>query len=150
VLGLTNPTKLATTYSYGDTVCALDGANVRCWGNNQSESVGSNTTTTTILSPTAVVLQSGALLDGVEDLQAGYGDFTVLRTGATLWTWGQGFQNYAANYNVTNVLAIGWAGPAGAVTPMGAGGSYNGPRYITSDGVYHNAMSTFTVNCNAM
>ena len=140
VLGLTSPTKLMSQGVNNDTYCALDGANVRCWGNNQSQSVGSNTTTSPILSPTAVVLQSGALLDGVEDLQGGYGDFTILRTGATLWTWGYGFQNYAANYNVTNVLAIGWAGPSG----------FNGPRYITSDGVYHSAMTNVTVNCNAM
>jgi hypothetical protein len=57
-----------------------------------------------------------------------------------MWNWGYGFQIYATNYSLTNVLAIGWSGPS----------NYNGPRYITSDGVYHNAMANVTVNCNAM
>jgi hypothetical protein len=25
-----------------------------------------------------------------------------------------------------------------------------GPRYVTSDGIYHSAMTNVTVNCNAM
>jgi alpha-tubulin suppressor-like RCC1 family protein len=144
VLGLTGPTKVAfagpTFNVCGDTVCALDGSNVRCWGSNCDGTAGTNTATNPVQSPTAVVLQNGALLAGVEDLQAGYGEFAALQSDASIWTWGNGFQNYAANYGVTNVLAIGWAGPA----------SGNGPRYLTSDGIYHNAMTNLTVNCNAM
>jgi hypothetical protein len=45
-------------------------------------------------------------------------------------------------YGQTNVLAIGWAGPA-------ANGN-NGPRFLTSDGVYHNDTNTVAVNSNAM
>jgi alpha-tubulin suppressor-like RCC1 family protein len=148
VLGLTSPTKLAitsqNTTSATDTVCVMDGSNVRCWGYNGDGQAGSNTTTNPILSPTAVVVQSGALLGEVLDLQTGSAEFAVLRSGNTIWGWGDALptngdiQIYAANYNVTNVVALGWAGP-----PIS-----NGPRYITSDAVYHNAMTTFTVDCN--
>jgi hypothetical protein len=142
VLGLTSPTLLATTYNSGgwDTICALDGANVRCWGENAyGGAAGTNTTTSPILSPTAVVLESGTLLGDVADLEGGNNAFAVLRTDGTIWLWGGG-QGYAANYGLTDVLRVGWAGPAG----------YNGPRYLTSDGVYHSAMTNVTVNCNAM
>jgi regulator of chromosome condensation (RCC1) repeat-containing protein/Regulator of Chromosome Condensation (RCC1) repeat protein len=145
VLGLTNPTKLAisgnTSYVNRSTVCALDGLNVRCWGDNANGSTGTNTTTNPVQSPTLVVTQGGTVLGGVTDLQTGNYDFVVLRTDETIWTWGYGFTNYAANYGLTNVLAIGWAGPPGL---------YNGPRYLTSDGIYHNAMTNLMVNCNAM
>ena len=50
---------------------------------------------------------------------------------------------YAANYGITNILAIGYSG----------GGYLNGligPRYITSDGIYHSAMANLTVNCAAL
>jgi hypothetical protein len=156
VLGLTSPTKLATAYDggsvYGDTVCALDGSNVRCWGNNYGGTLfqygggpfagaaGTNTTTNPVLNPTAVVVQSGTLLGSVADVQGGDAAFAVLRTDGTIWTWGYGSAGYAANYGLTNVLAIGWAGPSAS----------NGPRYLTSDGIYHNAMTNLTVNCNAM
>ena len=141
VLGPTNPSKLVTAYGYyGDTFCALDGSNVRCWGSNTGGQGGTNTTTNPVQAPTQVVVQSGTGLGNVVDIQGGASDFAVLRTDGTLWTWGAGFQNYATNYGVTNVLAIGWAGPAG----------YNGPRYLTSDGVSHNAMTNVTVDCNAM
>jgi hypothetical protein len=102
---------------------------------------GTNTTTSPILSPNAVVVQSGTILGGVTDIHAGYyGEFAVLRTDNTLWTWGNGFQIYASNFGLTNVVALGWAGPS----------DDNGPRYVTSDGVYHNATTAVTVNCNAM
>lgn len=144
VLGLTNPTSLTTagpTLNYcGDTVCALDGSNVRCWGSNCDGTAGTMTTTNPVQSPTAVVVESGALLSDVGDLQGGDGEIDVLRSDGSVWIWGNGFQNYATNYGLTDVLAIGWAGPPGD----------NGPRYITSDGVYHSAMTAVAVDCNAM
>jgi hypothetical protein len=144
VTGLTNPTKLVIDAPVGNyqfiTVCAQDGANVRCWGYNGYGGAGTNTATSPILSPTAVATMSGTLLGNVSDLESGGGAFGVLRSDGTLWTWGSGFHNYAANYNVTNIVALGWAGPS----------SDNGPRYVTSDAVYHNAMTSAPVNCNAM
>ncbi len=144
VLGLTNPTKvvIATsgTDAFGAVTCVQDDANVRCWGDNANGAGGGNTTTNPILSPAAVVTQAGTLLGNVADIQAGAGDLAALKTDGTIWTWGRGFNNYAANYGLTNVLVIGWAGPANTA----------GPVYVTSDGVYHNAMTTVTVNCNAM
>ncbi len=149
VLGLQKPTKIlvamgpesaASSYHALSVACAQDGENVRCWGDNSSGSAGTNTTTASILSPAPVVTQSGTILGGVADLELGFGEFATLRTDGSLWIWGNGFQNYAANYGLTHVLAVGWAGP-----PVS-----DGPRYVTSDGVYHDAMSNFTVNCNAM
>jgi len=137
VLGLTNPSKIVTSSSgEGDTFCALDGSSVRCWGSNFYNQAGTNTTTNPIPGPTQVVVQSGAGLGNVVDIQGGNTTFAALLTSNTMWNWG----SYATNYGLTNVLAIGWAGPS----------SNNGPRYITSDGVYHNAMTNVTVNCNAM
>jgi alpha-tubulin suppressor-like RCC1 family protein len=142
VTGLTNPTKLVIDAAGGNyqfiTVCALDGANVRCWGSNWSGAAGTNTTTSSILNPTAVVTMSGALLDNVSDIESGVSAFGVLRGDGTLWTWGAGYAGYAANYGLTNIVALGWAGQS------------NGPRFITSDAVYHNAMTNFPVDCNAM
>jgi hypothetical protein len=142
VPGLTNPTDvvLSPSGSSGATVCALDGANVRCWGNNDSGATGTNTTTNPVLSPAVVVTQGGAPLDGVDDLRAGNTAFAVHRTDNTMWTWGWGSQGYASSYGIANVLAVGWAGPAAA----------NGPRFVTSDGDYHNAASTVPVNCDPM
>jgi alpha-tubulin suppressor-like RCC1 family protein len=142
VLGLTNPSKVVTSWSNGagDTFCALDGSSVRCWGSNSNGQAGTNTTTDPVPGPTQVVVQSGAVLGNIVDIQGGAATFAALLTSNTMWNWGYGFQIYATNYSLTNVLAIGWSGPS----------NYNGPRYITSDGVYHNAMANVTVNCNAM
>jgi hypothetical protein len=143
VLGLTNPTQVSIS---GDSnvseaaVCALDGDNVRCWGLNSYGAAGINATTNPVLNPTAVVTQAGVLLGGVTDIEPGGSAFAALRTDGTIWTWGYGSQNYASNYGLTNIVAVGWAGPS----------NYNGPRYLTKDGVYHNAMTAVTVNCNAM
>ena len=143
VVGLSNPTEIALAPNNNNaTVCALEGENVKCWGQNNVGQAGVNVATDPILSPTAVVVESGAVLDGVSQIVAGGASFAVLRSTATMWTWGYDFKRYASNYGQTNVLAIGWAGPA-------ANGN-NGPRFLTSDGVYHNDTNTVAVNCNAM
>jgi hypothetical protein len=143
VLGLTNPTVVAVAPN-GDNaaVCALEGETVKCWGQNSSGQAGVNVATDPILSPSTVVVQSGSVLDGVSLLVPGGASFATLRSTATMWTWGYGSQKYASNYGQTNVLAIGWAGPS-------ANGN-NGPRFLTSDGVYHNDTAIIAVNCNSM
>ena len=145
VLGLTNPTYLvmAPEQDYGGidaTVCALDADKVRCWGNNDSGAAGVNSATTPTPSPTLVVTQSGSTLDNVVDVEPGFNAFAALRSDGTLWQWGRGYANYAANYGVTNIVTIGYAG----------GYQGNGPRYVTSDGIYHNAMANVTVDCAAL
>jgi alpha-tubulin suppressor-like RCC1 family protein len=143
VVGLSNPTAIALApNSNNATVCALEGENVKCWGQNNYGQAGVNVATDPILSPTTVVVESGAVLDGVSQIVPGGASFAVLRSTATMWTWGYGDQKYASNFGQTNVLAIGWAGPS-------LNGN-NGPRFLTSDGVYHNDTSIVTVNCNAM
>jgi hypothetical protein len=137
VVGLSNPIKVAVVDSA--TVCVLEGEGVKCWGRNYEGQAGANVTTGVILSPTSVVVESGAALDAVTDLQAGNASFSVLRSSGTMWTWGTGYHQYAANYGQTNVLAIGWATPPNS-----------GPRFLTSDGLYHNGANSVAVNCNAL
>jgi hypothetical protein len=144
VLGLANPSAIALAGSgyQGEfaTVCALDGAGVKCWGQNSGGMAGVNVDTNEIFSPTAVVVESGAALEGATAIFAGSAMFAVLRSSGTIWHWGYGLEKYAANYGQTNVIAVGWPGPTGN----------NGPRFLTSDGVYHNDTVPVTVNCNAL
>ena len=137
VLGVTNPTKVVLAATYNDaTACVTDGGNVKCWGVSGSGATGANVTTN-FLSPTMVVDQSGAPLDSVIDIVPGGTAFAVLRSGGTMWTWGKAYQRYAEDYGPTDVVAIGWAGPP----------DDNGPRFLTGNGVYHNATNTVAVNC---
>jgi alpha-tubulin suppressor-like RCC1 family protein len=143
VLGLTDPSRVVIANAYGgsNTVCTLDSDTVRCWGNNNNRSVGNNTTTNPIYAPSPVVIQNGTTaLTGVIDLKPGTAAFSALRTDGTLWNWGYSYDGYAANYGVTNVIDIGYAG--------GYGGG--GPVYLTSDGILHSAMSIGTVNCGVL
>jgi alpha-tubulin suppressor-like RCC1 family protein len=141
VLGFTSPTKVVAQDAPYTTFCALDGESVRCWGDNTEGAAGINSTTNPAPSPTFVVPQTGsAPLKGVTDIQPGFSDFSVLRTDQTLWIWGWNSMIYAANYGITNVLAIGSAGGVGT----------NGPMYVTSDGVYHAGMNSPHVNCGAL
>jgi alpha-tubulin suppressor-like RCC1 family protein len=139
VLGLTAPSQVIISNSYysDNTPCALDGDGVKCWGNNGNATAGINATTNPVHSPTPVVLSSGTPLSGVVDLEPGTAAIGALRTDGTLWTWGYGFKSYATNYGLTNIVAVGYVG--------GYGG--NGPRFLTSDGVYHNGSSTVPVQC---
>ncbi len=141
VLGLTNPTKVAVSaYQNDATVCVLDGSNVLCWGVNAGDGVaGINSTVEPVQSPSPVVVQSGATLGGVIDLQPGGTEFAVLLSNGTIWTWGDGAAIYAANNGITNVLALGYGGGYGGAT-----------RYLTSDGVYHVGTTIVPVNCNAL
>ena len=145
VLGLANPITIAVANAspyYNDaTICALDGSNVRCWGNNSYGATGANSATDPTQSPTLVLPQTGtAPLQDVIDIRPGEQAFSALRSDGTLWTWGYGAARYAANYGITNILAVGWAG----------GSAASGLRYVTSDNVYHSAMSSMTVNCGAL
>jgi alpha-tubulin suppressor-like RCC1 family protein len=141
VLGFSSPTKVvAQDYPY-TTFCAIDGANVRCWGDNTEGAAGVNVSTNPIQSPTFAVPQTGsAPLGGITDLQPGFSDFSVLRSDHTLWIWGWNATSYAANYGITNVLALGSAGGVGT----------NGPIFVTSDGVFHAGMNSPAVNCAAL
>jgi Regulator of chromosome condensation (RCC1) repeat len=142
VLALTAPTKVVMTNANADrnTICALDGNSVRCWGHNAFGTVGINNTTSPIPNPTPVVIQNGTtVLSGVSDIEPGFAAFTALRTDGSLWDWGYGFEKYAGNYGLTNILAIAYA--------SGFGG--NGPRFLTSDGVYHNGLAAVPVECGA-
>ncbi len=143
VLGLTNPTKIVVTpYGGGSnaaTACALDGTSVRCWGYNAYGAAGVNSATNPITAPALVQTQSGSALDQVQDLAGGFVNTATLRTDGTLWRWGNGIATYATNYGVTNIVAIGWAGS-----------SNTNMRYLTSDGIYHNAMTNVAINCGAL
>lgn len=136
VLGLTNPTKVLVeqwSSNYNSATCALDGSNVRCWGANGGGQAGIGNTSTPVGSPQLVTVQSGAALTGVLELYHGGSGFCALRTGATMWCWGGGFQNYAGNYGVTNVFTVGWTG-----SPI---------RFLTTDGMYHIGTTNRAPNC---
>ncbi len=153
VLGLTNPSKVVIVDSAENggnraTSCALDGGQVRCWGDNSFGTAGINAATETVAAPTLVKLQSNAVLDQIVDLRAvgllagfyGYGPaFCALRSDHTVWCWSTSakFATYAANYGATNVVALGAAGPS--------------PIYLTSDAVYHQGSAmTQSVNCGPL
>jgi hypothetical protein len=142
--GLTNPTSLALapigstgTTNYNDaTVCAMDGANIRCWGSNVLGAAGVNSSASAVASPSPVVDKNGAAIDNVVDLEPGYGAFTALRGDGTMWRWGNAVNPYAAAYAATGVIAVGYGGDQGF-----------GPLYETSDGAYHNDKTTVPVSC---
>jgi hypothetical protein len=140
IVGPVNPTKAIVgeyTYNGQSANCALDSGNVRCWGYNGYGGVGNNTKTTPITSPTLVLLSGGTTaLSGVTDLfsSSSNPDFCSLRSGA-LWCWGNGYNDYAGNYGVTNIVAVGE--------------SYQ-PTFMTSDGVYHIGTKTLTPNCGPL
>ena len=144
VPGLTSPTKVVLSYTtapnggypYGDATCELDGDSVLCWGRNDNGATGGSSGVDPVPAPTQVTTSTMSVLRGVVDLQEGGQGFGVLRNDGTVWLWGapDGNTAYAKSYGVTNILELGWA---------------NAPRYVTSDGVYHNGMANVTVNCGA-
>jgi hypothetical protein len=145
--GLTNPSMLALaanntsggTINYAlATVCALDGGKVLCWGGNASGSAGTKSSAASVMTPTPVVDQSGTAIDNVVDIESGYAGFSVLRSDGTMWRWGANANNYAANYGVTGVVAIGYGGDATF-----------GPLFLTSDGTYRNRTTVVPVACPA-
>ena len=75
-------------------------------------------------------------------MRVGDGRFVIGVTAGMPFSGGKSVLERLMLYGQTNVLAIGWAGPA-------ANGN-NGPRFLTSDGVYHNDTNTVAVNSNAM
>jgi Regulator of chromosome condensation (RCC1) repeat len=142
VLGLTNPTKVAVgqyNFNIGQfATCALDGGSVRCWGYNGYGQTGT-TLVSPVTSPTSVVVQNATVLSQVVDLYMGNTAMCALRTGNTLWCWGQGFSGYAANYGVTNVVTAGWMG-----------GNAIDMRFLTSDGAYHVSGASRSPNCGVL
>lgn len=140
VLGITDPTKIGMSAEGSDaTVCVLDAGNVLCWGDNGGGAAGVDSTTNPIQSPSLVLTQSSATLSAIADYEPGTIASAVLLNSGTIWTWGNGATTYAANYGITNVLAVGFGGGYG-----------NYIRYLTSDGIYHSAMNNVTVNCGAL
>ena len=145
VPSLTNPSKVVLSYggyyagyNYA-TACALDGGAVECWGTNNNGATGSSGANP-VLAPTLVTTSTGSVLRGIVDLIEGQNGFAVLRNDATIWTWGAPAGNtaYAKAYGVPNVSQVAWAGGGGL--PI---------RYLTTDGVYHSAMSVIDVNCGS-
>lgn len=149
VLGLTDPSKVVIADGTGSsysTACAIDGGQVRCWGDNYYGQTGVNSDAATISAPTLVRLQNNVVLDQIIDLQAGsdragydYPSVCALRSDQTVWCWGtaSGFAKYAANYGVTNAVKLSSGGKK--------------PIYLTSDGVYHvGSMATRPIKCGSL
>jgi len=117
------------------TVCVREGGNVRCWGSNGDGAAGVRGSATTVPSPSTVADQNGVTLDGVTDLQPGFGSFSALRSDGSLWRWGNDSQAFATSY-ATGVIALGYGSD-----------TRSGPLYLTSDGAYHQGLNTVPVIC---
>jgi Regulator of chromosome condensation (RCC1) repeat len=140
VLGLSNPTKVAVgqqSFTAQYATCVLDGENVRCWGYNGYGQTGT-TLASPVTSPSLVVVQNATPLPQVLDLYMGSTVMCALRSGNTLWCWGQGLNGYAANRGVTNVVTAGWVGNG------------NDLRFLTSDGTYHVAAASRIPSCGVL
>ncbi len=146
VLGLTSPTKVTTGgYGFYGTTCAIDGGNVRCWGDNEAGSVGDGTNNTPILAPKIVTLMGGITpVSDVVDINGTgtYKNTCALNGSHLALCWGSRFQSYPATYPASNIAVLG------AV-------DNDGVRYVTGDGQYHIApingtAVTRTPNCGLL
>jgi hypothetical protein len=150
VMGLTDPS-LVRVIGYdeggnlGGTACAIDGDQIRCWGSNATGVAGAGTSTHPILAPTPVVMQNAMTLSGANGLESAPGaggTFCAHTSANTLWCWGNGFMNYAANYGVTNVVGQG--------NPARPSNLVASPRFLTGDGNYHIGATSVLPNCGAL
>jgi hypothetical protein len=141
ILGLTNPEKIAVSYgqyAYTRTAnCAIDGGNVLCWGYNAYGATGVGNKNTPVSVPTLVKLQDGTTpLSNISALYPAPDRFCALRTGNTVWCWGQGFAAYADTIGLTNVVDVGTA--------------WGNRTWLTSDGVYHSGTVTISPKCGSL
>jgi alpha-tubulin suppressor-like RCC1 family protein len=151
ILGLTNPTQVVVTRSWQgggsdqDGVCAVDGDNVLCWGPNYEGQAGTGDATNPVTVPTKVKLMGAVTpLSGITRIYPGHGRVCALHTGNTVWCWGNGYQGYADNIGLANVLNIGFPGGANytdTAEPF---------TYLTSDGVYHYNTVAITPKCGSL
>jgi alpha-tubulin suppressor-like RCC1 family protein len=86
--------------------------------------------------PTLVKLADGTTaFSQAVDLYAGSTRICALRDGGTLWCWGSGYQNYAGNLALTNVVAVG---------------SAPNLQNLTSDGLYHYNTVAISPKCGSL
>ena len=155
VLGITTATKLVATGPAANAggwdqsvTCALDGANVRCWGDNGYGETGTGATSVApLLSPALVTLMGGTTpLGNVVDLHGGvavdFPNVCALTSTNSLYCWGYSFTAYPTQIATANVAELGGTG------------TY--VRYLTSDGLYHfatannHAGTTRVPNCGPL
>jgi hypothetical protein len=143
VIGPIDPTavRIADVNGAYGTTCVLDGTNVRCWGGTGATgNVSSNG-----VDPALVEQQDGTTpLGNVVDLERGLGSFCTLNGDATIWCWGGNYKAYASKY--ISALDATLLGEAGGVGGSGQGG----PRFETSDAMYHVGTGTRMVACGAL
>ena len=139
ILGFTNPTKVVGSFGSNNSLgghCAIDGANVLCWGYNAQGQCGVGNSNTPVSVPTLVKLADGTTaFSQAVDLYAGSTRICALRDGGTLWCWGSGYQNYAGNLALTNVVAVG---------------SAPNLQNLTSDGLYHYNTVAISPKCGSL
>lgn len=127
IVGVTAPVKVMP---FGEgTMCALDGTNVRCWGNNNQGTVGNGNMNTPVLAPNLVTLMGGTTaLANIVDIRGGTDGVRdkvcALGSDHIAWCWGWDFQLYPTNYGTTNIVSLG---------SLDAGRM----RFMTGDAVYH-------------
>ncbi len=137
VVGLDDPARVvAQSYGGYPTTCAIDDSRVRCWGENTAGQTGINSPASPILAPSLVEDMAGDPLTDVVDLHGGYAQFCALRSDQTIWCWGLLHDRYAAAYGPPGIAYLG--------------GTEQGPRYLTSDGVYHIGNATRDPDCGEL
>jgi hypothetical protein len=135
VVGLDDPSRVvAQSYGGYPTTCALDDSRVRCWGENRAGQTGINSAQSPIFAPSLVEDMAGDPLTEVVDLHGGSAQFCALRNDRTIWCWGNRYDRYAAATGLPGIAYLG--------------GTEAGPRYLTSDGVYH--IATREPNCGEL
>jgi len=137
VTGLDNPsTAVAQSNGAFPTTCALDDSRVRCWGENGVGQTGTGNPLDPTLARTLVTVMDGTPLDDVIDLHGGFAQFCALRGSNTVWCWGRFYEGYASAYGITNIVLLG--------------GTEAGPRYLTSDGMYHIGNTVREPSCGTL
>ncbi|HKE13383.1 MAG TPA: hypothetical protein VKB80_00845 [Kofleriaceae bacterium] len=137
VAGLDSPSKVvAQSYGGYPTTCAIDDSRVRCWGENRSGQIGANRPDAQIATPILVTTMDGATLEDIQDLHGGNAQFCAFTGDRAVWCWGNQYERYATAYGITNIVALG--------------GTEAGPRYLTSDGVYHIGNTAVQPSCGSL
>lgn len=118
VLGLANPTQvsIADYYSYKDgTTCAIDGGNVKCWGNNTNGACGNDGPDTSCVNPVTVLGPGGGTaLNNVTQLVGSGFNYSYPATCAlrdnAVWCWGNNYAKHATSIGVPNVVGLSSTG----------------------------------------
>ena len=123
VPGLTNVIAIAAGQNHS---LALKSDNtVVAWGLNNFGQVGNNTSGNSQLSPVQVLIAGPANLTGITAIAAGQNHSLALKTGGTVWVWGQNANGQLGDGSQTNTSVAKQNSLAGVATAIAAGFSHS-------------------------